>query len=91
MMYNVKFTPEATFHLFKLDKNEPKAYQKALRLIDELREHPTTGTGHPEPLRGDRAGQWSRRITDKYRLVYQIYETEVVVLVLTAYGHYEDK
>ena len=90
-MYNVIFTPEANFHLYKLDKSEPKAYQKAIRLIDELREHPTTGTGHPEPLRGDRAGQWSRRITDKHRLVYRIFETEVVVLVLTAYGHYEDK
>ena len=77
--------------MYKLDKSEPKAYQKAIRLIDELREHPTTGTGHPEPLRGDRVGQWSRRITDKHRLVYQIYETEVVVLVLTAFGHYEDK
>lgn len=77
--------------MYKLDKSEPKAYQKAIRLIDELREHPTTGTGHPEPLRGDRAGQWSRRITDKHRLVYQIFETEVVVLVLTAFGHYEDK
>ena len=77
--------------MYKLDKSEPKAYQKAIRLIDELREHPTTGTGHPEPLRGDRAGQWSRRITDKHRLVYRIYETEVVVLVLTAFGHYEDK
>ena len=76
--------------MYKLDKSEPKAYQKAIRLIDELREHPTTGTGHPEPLRGDRAGQWSRRITDKHRLVYRIYETEVVVLVLTAFGHYED-
>ena len=90
-MYKIIFTPEAHFHLYKLDKSEPKAYQKAIRLIDELREHPTTGTGHPEPLRGDRVGQWSRRITDKHRLVYQIYETEVVVLVLTAFGHYEDK
>jgi len=37
------------------------------------------------------AGFWRFRITDKHRLVYRIFETEVVVLVLTAYGHYEDK
>ena len=72
-------------------KSEPKAYQKALKLIAELRDHPRTGTGHPEPLSGDRAGQWSRRITQKHRLIYEIHDTEVVVLVLTAYGHYEDK
>ena len=69
----------------------PKAFQKAVRLLNELSEHPKTGTGSPEPLRGDRSGQWSRRITNKHRLVYEIQELEVIVLVLTAYGHYEDK
>ncbi len=44
-------------------KNEPKAFAKAQTLIEELKEHPRTGTGHPEQLSGDRAGQWSRRIT----------------------------
>jgi toxin YoeB len=54
-------------------------------------QHPTTGTGHPEPLKGKPEGRWSRRITDKHRLVYRIYEDTVVVLVLSAYGHYGDK
>ena len=27
----------------------------------------------------------------KHRLVYEIHDTEVVVLVLIAYGHYNDK
>lgn len=77
--------------MIRLRRSEPKAFNKALDLLDELMEHPRTGTGHPEPLSGDRAGQWSRRITLKHRLVYEIRETEVVVLVLTAYGHYDDK
>lgn len=54
---------------------------------DELKEHPKTGTGHPEPLKG----KPERQITKKQRLVYRIYEEEVVVLILTAYGHYDDK
>ena len=29
--------------------------------------------------------------TKKHRLVYQIRDMEVLVLVLTAYGHYDDK
>ena len=33
----------------------------------------------------------SRRISRKHRLVYEIHDTEVIVLVLAAYGHYEDK
>ncbi len=91
MTYNIEFKEQATHDLVLLAKREPKAFAKAQALIDELREHPKTGTGKPEQLKGDRAGQWSRRITKKHRLVYEIHDTEVVVLVLTASGHYDDK
>ncbi len=90
-MYNVDFTPDAQADLVKLLKNEPKVYQKALRFIAELAEHPKTGTGHPEPLKGKPENRWSRELTKKHRMVYRIYDTEVVVLVLSAYGHYDDK
>ena len=90
MIYNIDIKEQAEYDLLRLAKEEPKAFLKAHSLIEELREHPKTGTGHPEPLRGDRAGQWSRHISKKHRLIYEIRETEVVVLVLTAYGHYED-
>lgn len=91
MRYEIEFKEEATRDLVALAKSEPKSFAKAQALIAELREHPRTGTGHPEQLSGDRAGQWSRRITKKHRLVYEIHDMEVVVLVLTAYGHYDDK
>jgi toxin YoeB len=39
-------------------------------LIEECRRHPFTGTGKPEPLKGDLSGYWSRRITREHRLVY---------------------
>ena len=57
----------------------------------ELQEHPKTGTGKPEPLAEDRIGQWSRRISLKHRLIYEIEETVVKVDGLSAYGHYDDK
>ena len=91
MAYNIDFKEQATRDLIALAKHEPKAFLKAQALIEELREHPRSGTGKPEPLSGDRSGQWSRRITKKHRMVYEIHDTEVVVLVLTAWGHYEDK
>ena len=75
----------------KLKRSEPKVFQKAVVLLNELVEHPKTGTGHPEPLKGKPEGRWSRQISKKHRLVYRIFETEVHVDVLTAYGHYEDK
>lgn len=91
MMYDIDFTPDAKADLAKLLKNEPKVYEKALRLIAELHEHPKTGLGHPEPLKGKPENRWSRELSKKHRLVYRIYDTEVVVLVISAYGHYDDK
>ena len=81
-MYKIIFAPRAYEDAKRLEKSEPKAFQKALRFIEELKEHPKTGTGHPEPLKGQ---------PEKHRLVYRIFETEVVVEVLAAYGHYKDK
>lgn len=65
--------------------------EKINKLIDELREHPTTGTGKPEPLKGNRKGQWSRRISKEHRLIYEIHEDVIKVILLTAWGHYGDK
>ncbi|MBQ7986973.1 MAG: Txe/YoeB family addiction module toxin [Bacteroidaceae bacterium] len=90
-MYNIEYTQEAINDLKRLQKSEPKVYEKARQLIAELAEHPKTGLGHPEPLKGQPEGRWSRELTKKHRLVYRIYEHEVVVLVLSAYGHYDDK
>lgn len=91
MTYNVLVTKEAQNDLKKLLQSEQQAYKKALKLIAELYQHPRTGTGKPQQLTSNRSGQWSRRISNKHRLVYEIHDTEVVVLVLTAYGHYGDK
>ena len=91
MAYTIKYQKQAVLDAAKLRKDDPKAFRKLMKLEAELREHPRTGTGHPEQLRGDRSNQWSRRITQKHRLVYEIYDTEVIVLILTAYGHYQDR
>lgn len=91
MTYKVRNQTQADEDLARLAKSEPKAFKKAQRFIEELREHPKTGLGHPEPLKGKLEGRWSREITKKHRMVYRIFETEVVVLVISAYGHYDDK
>ncbi len=90
-MYNIEFTLEARIDLAELEKSEPKLFAKVISFVEELKEHPRTGTGHPEPLKGQPEGRWSRRISKKHRLIYRIFETEVLVLVLSSYGHYDDK
>lgn len=92
-MYSLRFDKAASEGIAKLKRSEPIAFKKLSRLLVELQEHPRTGTGHPKPLGGDRAGQWSRCITDKHRLVYLIEEDGAVsiVEVLSAWGHYDDR
>lgn len=89
MKYRVDFTQDAYNDIATLRKKEPSAYKKLLRLLAELEEHPTTGSGIPKPLREDKHGTWSRRITQRHRLVYEIHGDTVYVLVLSAYGHYD--
>lgn len=90
-MYKLEYTDEVKAHMQKLKQNEPKTFRKMEGMLVELMEHPKSGTGHPEPLKGQPEGRWSRRLSKKHRLVYRIFDEAVLVLVLRAYGHYDDK
>lgn len=90
-MYRITYVPNVYKDLSRLKKSEPSCFNKALKPINELVQHPRTGTGHPERLSGERSDQWSRCISKKHRLVYEIFDNEVVVLILSSYGHYDDK
>lgn len=51
---------------------DPKVLARLNALIEECRRHPHNGLGKPEPLKGDLKGWWSRRVTEKDRLVYRV-------------------
>ena len=90
-MYRITFKDNAVKDALKLQKSEPSAYEKLKVLIEELKEHPRTGTGKPERLKHFKSETWSRRISRKHRLVYEIKEDIITVEVISTYGHYEDK
>ena len=52
--------------------DDPKVLARINALIEECRRHPFKGSGKPEPLRGELAGLWSRRINQRDRLVYRV-------------------
>jgi toxin YoeB len=91
MQYTVTLSIKADKDMALLEKSAPAAYNKLQILLHELAEHPRIGTGKPERLGGNRARQWSRRITDKRRLVYLIDDDKIIVLVLSVARHYDDK
>jgi toxin YoeB len=92
MIYKLIITESAEADILKLRKSgDKKALKKLDTLLDELREHPKTGTGKPEQLKYQLSGKWSREITTKHRIVYEIYDETIIVEVIQAYGHYLDK
>ena len=77
---NVTFTPTALDDLRYWLKTDKRLAERVLALLEEIRRTPFEGTGKPEPLRFQLAGCWSRRIDREHRLVYQVEETEIVVI-----------
>ncbi len=58
--------------------------KKVLRIIDLIKAvqpEPFSGIGKPEPLKHELAGGWSRRIDQEHRLVYQVLDDRIRVLV----------
>ena len=68
----VIFSPEAWDEYRTLYRDDRKSFERLNTLIEECRRTPFTGTGKPEPLKGNLKGFWSRRITQEDRLVYRV-------------------
>ncbi|SHI66059.1 toxin YoeB [Cruoricaptor ignavus] len=91
MKYSVEISQEAKDDILRLEKSGDKgSLRKLYKLLEELEQHPKSGTGKPEQLKHFSKPTWSRRISQKHRLIYEIQEDKVVVLVLSAYGHYDN-
>ena len=71
-------------HFLKHDK---KIAQKIATLLDDIKLHPHSGIGKPEPLRNNLSGHWSRRITKEHRLVYKV-EGNTIIIIASCRFHY---
>lgn len=92
MNYELILTPEALLHLKEWRKSgQKKTLLKIASLFEELSQHPTTGTGQVEQLKGYLSGYWSRRIDKGARMIYSIEQDKVLVTVVSLKGHYKEK
>ena len=67
-------------------KEDKSILKRINQLIKEVLRHPFSGTGKPEPLKGNLKGLWSRRINHEHRLVYIVEETTIIIV--DCKGHY---
>ncbi|MGB3293050.1 MAG: Txe/YoeB family addiction module toxin [Phormidesmis sp.] len=66
-----------------------KKLHKALckQLKEMQRGDPTTGTGKPEKMKYELSGLWSRRVSQKDRLIYKFDDQHIYIFAIG--GHYD--
>lgn len=87
-MYKLVYTKSATKDIIKL--KSANLAPKAKYLINIISLNPYQTPPPYEKLTGDLSGLYSRRINYKHRLVYQIYENQKVLKVISLWTHYEN-
>lgn len=80
----------STWETYEELRDKDKRLHKALcKLLKEmLREDPSKGLGKPEQLRYKLTGFWSKRISQRDRLIYKFDENTVYIFAIG--GHYDD-
>ncbi len=86
-MYKIAYTEAAIKDIPALKSTHLDS--KAKSLIDVLRESPYQAPPSFEKLTGDLQGLYSRRINHQHRLVYQVYEEEKTVKIVSLWTYYE--
>lgn len=80
-MYSIVYTKKAVNDIPKL--KSAKLDKKAKALIELIRENPYQTPPPYEKLQGDLQGAYSRRINIKHRLVYEVFEEEQTVKIIS--------
>lgn len=63
-------------------------HKNLCRILKEMqRSDPSTGLGKPEPLKHVLSGLWSRRLSQKDRVIYRF--DEKTIHIFTIGGHYQ--
>ena len=86
-MYAIVYTKTALKDIPKL--KAARLDGKALTLIDVVRVNPYQTPPPYEKLVGDLSGLYSRRINGQHRLVYEVFEQELTIKIVSLWSHYE--
>ena len=86
-MYAIVYTKTTLKDIPKLKASHLDG--KAKELIAVIRDNPYQNPPPYEKLVGDLSGLYSRRINGQHRLVYEVFEREQVVKIVSLWSHYE--
>jgi len=72
----------------QLREKDNKLHKAMCKILKEmLRSDPSSGLGKPEPLKHNLSGFWSKRISQKDRLIYKFDDDCVYIFAIG--GHYD--
>lgn len=86
---NISWTTYAWEDYLYWQETDEVILGKINSLLKECVRTPFTGRGKPEPLKGDRKGFWSRRITQEHRFIYKL--SGDTLYIAQCRFHYDDK
>lgn len=86
-MYSIVYTKKAAGDIPNL--KSAKLDNKAKALIELIRNDPYKTPPSYEKLQGDLKGAYSRRINIKHRLVYEVYEEDKIIKIISLWSHYD--
>ncbi|MBR1715480.1 MAG: Txe/YoeB family addiction module toxin [Treponema sp.] len=85
----IQFFEKAWEQFIFWQTQDKKTLKKLNKLIEDINRNGNDGIGHPEPLKGELSGWWSREIDEKNRLVYKIEDD--CIKIYQCKNHYDDK
>ncbi len=91
MIYKIDFVPSVSKVIAKYKKSNQQVYKKLEKLLHDIQMHPREGIGHPEPLVGGNDITYSRHITASNRIIYDIHDETIMIVIVDIDKHYNDK
>ncbi len=86
---NLEFSLRAWAEYTGWQTEDKRILKKINQLLHDILRNGNDGLGHPEPLKGNLSGYWSREIDEKNRLIYRISDGEGIEIIQCK-GHYDD-
>ena len=86
-MYSIVYTKKAIKDISFL--KSANLDNKAKLLIELIRNSPFQTPPPYEKLIGDLYGCYSRRINIKHRLIYEVFESQKIIKIISMWSHYE--
>ena len=89
-MRSIVFEGDTWERYEELGREAPALHKTLCRLLKEMRRgDPARGSGKPELLKHGLSGLWSRRLSQRDRLVYRFDEESIYLMAIG--GHYDHR